>query len=117
MSDIQTHKTACANESSEDVLVMLAEQYPESKTIVDKRKRTPLHFALGHTERPASVGTVVLLSGTGAASMSDENGMLVSAYCCIFVGVFTCMHQISHPQYNVSNNNQATALCMCLWSY
>ena len=72
------NKTACANESSEDVLVMLAEAYPESKTSVDKRKRTPLHFALGHTERPANVATVVLLSGTGAALMADENGMLVS---------------------------------------
>ena len=80
MTDIHTHKKACANESSEDVLVMLAEQYPESKTSVDKRKRTPLHFALGHTERPASVATVVLLSGTGAALMADENGMLVSVY-------------------------------------
>ena len=58
---------------------MLAEAYPESKTSVDKRKRTPLHFALGHTERPANVATVVLLSGTGAALMADENGMLVSS--------------------------------------
>ena len=62
---------------------MLAEQYPESKTSVDKRKRTPLHFALGHTERPASVATVVLLSGTGAALMADENGMLVSFIVCL----------------------------------
>ena len=60
---------------------MLAEAYPESKTSVDKRKRTPLHFALGHTERPANVATVVLLSGTGAALMADENGMLVSFMC------------------------------------
>ena len=67
---------------------MLAEQYPESKTSVDKRKRTPLHFALGHTERPASVATVVLLSGTGAALMADENGMLVSVYC---VYVLECL--------------------------
>lgn len=72
---------ACANEASEEVLVMLAEQFPESKTSVDKRKRTPLHFALGHTERPANVATVVLLSGTGAALMADENGMLVSLFC------------------------------------
>lgn len=61
--------------------MMLAEEYPESKTSVDKRKRTPLHFALGHTERPATVETVVLLSGTGAALMADENGMLVSYIC------------------------------------
>ena len=76
----QQINTACANESSEDVLVLLAEAYPESKTSVDKRKRTPLHFALGHTERPANVATVVLLSGTGAALMADENGMLVSFF-------------------------------------
>lgn len=64
---------------------MLAEQFPESKTSVDKRRRTPLHFALGHTEHPANVATVVLLSGTGAALMADENGMLVS---CLFVYLF-----------------------------
>mmetsp|Transcript_7043 Transcript_7043/g.12336 ORF Transcript_7043/g.12336 Transcript_7043/m.12336 type:complete len:867 (+) Transcript_7043:91-2691(+) len=75
---------ACANEASEDVLVMLAEQYPTSKTSVDKRKRTPLHFALGHTERPANVATVVLLSGTGAALMADENGMLPLHYACAY---------------------------------
>jgi len=75
---------ACANEASEEVLVMLAEQYPTSKTSVDKRKRTPLHFALGHTERPANVATVVLLSGTGAALMPDENGMLPLHYACAY---------------------------------
>ncbi|KAL9187577.1 hypothetical protein ACHAXT_001680 [Thalassiosira profunda] len=75
---------ACANEASEEVLVMLAEQYPESKTSVDKRRRTPLHFALGHTERPANVATVVLLSGTGAALMADENGMLPLHYACAY---------------------------------
>ena len=64
---------------------MLAEQFPESKTSVDKRKRTPLHFALGHTERPANVATVVLLSGTGAALMADENGMLVSCLLLVYV--------------------------------
>lgn len=74
---------ACANEASEEVLVLLAEQFPESKTSVDKRRRTPLHFALGHTERPANVATVVLLSGTGAALMPDENGMLVSAMLAV----------------------------------
>mmetsp|Transcript_12465 Transcript_12465/g.26922 ORF Transcript_12465/g.26922 Transcript_12465/m.26922 type:complete len:833 (-) Transcript_12465:1491-3989(-) len=75
---------ACANEASEEVLVMLAEQYPTSKTSVDKRKRTPLHFALGHTDRPANVATVVLLSGTGAALMADENGMLPLHYACAY---------------------------------
>ncbi len=67
---------------------MLAEQYPESKTSVDKRKRTPLHFALGHTERPANVATVVLLSGTGAALMADENGMLVSFLKYVVLDLF-----------------------------
>ncbi|KAL7555242.1 hypothetical protein ACHAWF_018892 [Thalassiosira exigua] len=69
---------ACANEASESVLVLLAERRPSSKTSVDKRKRTPLHFALGHTERPASEEAVALLSDTGAALMPDENGMLTS---------------------------------------
>ena len=78
---------------------MLAEEYPESKTSVDKRKRTPLHFALGHTERPATVETVVLLSGTGAALMADENGMLVSYIVLEFVleFVLTCLE----PQINL----------------
>jgi ankyrin repeat protein len=73
---------ACANDASEEVLNLLVAEYPESTTIVDKRKRTPLHFALGRTERPADRRVVVLLSGTGAALFSDENGMLVSFCFC-----------------------------------
>ena len=69
---------ACANDASEEVLTLLVAEFPESTTSVDKRKRTPLHFALGRTERPADRGIVVLLSGTGAALFPDENGMLVS---------------------------------------
>ena len=38
-----------------------------------------LHFALGHTDRPAEAEAVRLLGGTGAALMADENGMLVSS--------------------------------------
>ena len=93
---------ACANEASEDVLVMLAEQFPESKTSVDKRKRTPLHFALGHTERPANVATVVLLSGTGAALMADENGMLVSCLLLVLLHDFSvvpCMLRGEHIRW------------------
>ena len=80
--------------------MMLAEEYPESKTSVDKRKRTPLHFALGHTERPATVETVVLLSGTGAALMADENGMLVS-YIVLEFGAGICFDMSREPQINL----------------
>jgi hypothetical protein len=57
----------------------VASAYPGGSTSVDKRRRTPLHFALGHTDRPAEAEAVRLLGGTGAALMADENGMLVSS--------------------------------------
>ena len=67
---------ACASGSSSDVIKALVEAYPESKTTVDRRGRTPLHFALG--DKPASPDVVFLLGSTGAASYPDEIGMLVS---------------------------------------
>jgi len=67
---------ACASGSDTDVIKALAEAYPESKTTVDRRGRTPLHFALG--DKPASPDVIFLLASTGAASYPDEIGMLVS---------------------------------------
>ena len=66
---------ACASGSDSEVIKALAEAYPESKTTVDRRGRTPLHFALG--DKPASPDIIFLLSSTGAASYPDEIGMLV----------------------------------------
>jgi hypothetical protein len=70
---------ACACGAETDVIKLLAEAYPESKTTVDRRGRTPLHFALGNAnpDTPASPDVVSLLSSTGAASNADDNGMLV----------------------------------------
>jgi Ankyrin repeats (3 copies) len=67
---------ACASGSSSEVIKALVEAYPESKTTVDRRGRTPLHFALG--DKPASPDVVFLLGSSGAASYPDEIGMLVS---------------------------------------
>ena len=67
---------AAASGSDSEVIKALAEAYPESKTTVDRRGRTPLHFALG--DKPASPDIIFLLSSSGAASYPDEIGMLVS---------------------------------------
>lgn len=71
---------ACACGADASVIKSLAESYPESRTTVDRRGRTPLHFALGNSnpDSPVSPDVVVLLSSTGAASLLDDNGMLVS---------------------------------------
>jgi hypothetical protein len=61
-----------------EVIKSLAEAFPESKTTIDRKGRTPLHFALG-TANSNSAAVVVLLSSTGAASYVDDNGMLVSS--------------------------------------
>ena len=68
---------ACAYAASSHVIKCLAETYPESKTLVDRKGRTPLHFALG-TANAHSADVVMILSNTGAASYPDDNGMLVS---------------------------------------
>lgn len=67
---------AAASGSSAEVIKALTDAYPESKTTVDRRGRTPLHFALG--DKPASPDVIFLLSSSGAAKLPDEIGMLVS---------------------------------------
>ena len=86
---------ACACGAETEVVRALADAFPDSKTTVDRRGRTPLHFALGNQnpDRPASPDVVHILSSTGAASYADDNGMLVS-------DVFTLHQSIvrsSHP--------------------
>lgn len=66
---------ACASGADDQVIQSLAEAFPESKTMVDRRGRTPLHFALG--ENPASPNIIFLLASSGAAGYKDEIGMLV----------------------------------------
>jgi hypothetical protein len=68
---------ACAYGADTQVIKSLAEAFPESKTTVDRKGRTPLHFALG-TSNSNSPAVVVLLSSTGAASFADNDGLLVS---------------------------------------
>lgn len=68
---------ACAYAASPYVIKGLAKMYPASKTTVDHKGRTPLHFALG-TSHAHSADIIVILSSTGAASYADDNGMLVS---------------------------------------
>ena len=74
--DAQTHTLSflsCAGADSK-VIKALAEAYPECKTAVDRRGRTPLHFALG--DKPANPDVVLLLSTSGAAGYADDNGMV-----------------------------------------
>jgi len=73
---------ACASGSARSVIQALTESFPESKTTTDRRRRTPLHFALG--EKPAAPDIIFLLSSTGAASYPDEIGMLPLHYACAF---------------------------------
>merc|ERR1719199_751999 len=50
--------------------------------MVDRRGRTPLHFALG--ENPASPNIIFLLASSGAAGYKDEIGMLPLHYACAY---------------------------------
>lgn len=70
---------ACASGSDSDVIKALAENFPECKTTVDRRGRTPLHFVLG--DKPATPDVVLLLSTSGAASYADDNGMVCMRVC------------------------------------
>jgi hypothetical protein len=71
---------ACACGADAAVIKALADFNPDSKTTVDRRGRTPLHFALGNQNphRMATPDVIAVLSSTGAASYEDDNGMLVS---------------------------------------
>ena len=79
---------ACASGSDTEVIKALAEAFPESKTTVDRRGRTPLHFALG--DKPASPDVIFLLASTGAAGYPDEIGMLVSRPFLFYVFLYAC---------------------------
>jgi len=75
---------ACANGASEDVLRVLANAFPASKTSSDKRGRTPLHFALANTKQTFSPAIMAFLASTGATACRDENGMLPLHYACAY---------------------------------
>ena len=77
---------ACANGASPEVLQILTNAYPESKTTQDNQNRTPLHFyATRNTDNPvAMAANVELLSDTGAAELPDRGGMLPMHYACAY---------------------------------
>jgi ankyrin repeat protein len=77
---------ACAYDAEPDVIKSLAEAFPESKTTVDRKGRTPLHFFLGTlgTQSTNSPDVVVLLSNTGAASYPTDEGLLPLHLACAF---------------------------------
>ncbi|MGB1603961.1 MAG: hypothetical protein ACPIOQ_65120, partial [Promethearchaeia archaeon] len=90
---------ACANGASREVLGLLCEAFPGGRVTQDKRRRTSLHFAFfrGQVKGNTSKGgrsfaegvdggedemaeIVALLGDTGAARLTDENGMLPLHY-------------------------------------
>eukprot|EP00980_Cylindrotheca_fusiformis_P012895 scaffold3211_cov120-Cylindrotheca_fusiformis.AAC.3 len=77
---------ACAYDAAPEVIKTLAEAYPESKTTVDRKRRTPLHFFLGTlgTQNSNAPDVVVLLSNTGAASYKTDEGLLPLHLACAF---------------------------------
>jgi ankyrin repeat protein len=77
---------ACAYDAEPAVIKYLAEAFPESKTTVDRKGRTPLHFFLGTlgTQSTNSPDVVVLLSNTGAASYPTDEGLLPLHLACAF---------------------------------
>ena len=58
---------ACAYGVGEEVLRVLTENHIQTIIATDKRGRTPLHFAMGNADRPASPGVVNLLISQHAA--------------------------------------------------
>ncbi|KAL3932837.1 MAG: hypothetical protein SGBAC_010663 [Bacillariaceae sp.] len=77
---------ACAYDAEPTVIKNLAETFPESKTTVDRKGRTPLHFFLGTlgTQSTNSPDVVILLSNTGAASYPTDEGLLPLHLACAF---------------------------------
>ncbi|CAJ1945584.1 unnamed protein product [Cylindrotheca closterium] len=77
---------ACAYDAEPAVIKSLAEAFPESKTTVDRKGRTPLHFFLGTlgTQSTNSPDVVILLSNTGAASYPTDEGLLPLHLACAF---------------------------------
>lgn len=58
---------ACAYGVGEDVLRVLTDNHIQTIIATDKRGRTPIHFAMGNADRPASPGVVNLLISQHAA--------------------------------------------------
>ena len=89
---------ACANGASASVVRVLLDAYPGGGVECDKRKRTPLHFALCNTDLPASEEMARLLvrpfKDVSAASMEDEHAMLPIHYACAYGSSEEVLHLI-----------------------
>jgi Ankyrin repeats (3 copies) len=111
---------ACACGADTAVIKALADSYPESKTTVDRRGRTPLHFALGNQnpDQLAAPAVVAILSSSGAASYADDNGMLVSGFDR--EGCFAAVYRdatlvVLANMIMLVCQIAAPALCLCVW--
>ena len=69
---------ACAYGATEEGLRILIDDHAETIAAVDHRGRTPLHFALGNADRPASPGVVALLLSRSPSAVNavDAQGNL-----------------------------------------
>jgi len=69
---------ACAYGVGEEVLRVLTDNHIQTIQATDKRGRTPLHFAMGNADRPASPGVVNLLISqhVSVVDMIDLEGNL-----------------------------------------
>lgn len=76
---------ACAYGAETEVIRRLADQFPASKTTVDRKGRTPLHFFLGSNSAGKNTSDVVIiLSNTGAASYPTDEGLLPLHLACAY---------------------------------
>ena len=78
---------AAGNGASVEVLRTLINRFPGSKVKVDKRQRTPLHFAVGSVDHPVTTEVVEILSDSGGKlfSTSIENSKKSCAFTLHYV--------------------------------
>lgn len=91
---------ACANGADPNVMKVLIDAYPSGKLAQDNQKRTPLHFyATRNHDNPAfMMQNAILLTDTGAAELTDKNGMLPMHYACAY-GTDTVVLQVLAQVY------------------
>lgn len=114
------YAAACMAELS--VIKALTEVYPKSKTTVDSRGRTPLHLVLGNGNRNnemtlAAHKVVAILSSSGAANLSDYNGMLPLHYACAYGASEEALYVLTSAHYEgirMCDRNNRTPLHFAL---
>jgi Ion transport protein len=77
---------ACACGASSEVIMRFNEESPFSKTVVDRRGRAPIHFALSNlgSRRTITPEIVASLINTGSSTYPDDTGMLPLHYACAY---------------------------------